>query len=87
MSANVVQDAREGLQEALEAARRDREVLAALDDRVLEILERRFETRLPVFRGVAGGYDALDAMRRDAYREVVLWLHDQVELGRKEQGL
>lgn len=78
-------NAEEVREQALRQARADRAVLAAqVDERVLEILERRFETRLPVFRGAAGQFDPLDAMRRDAYREVVLWLREQAELGRKE---
>ena len=47
-------------------------------------LEDRFETRLPVFQGRAGQYDPLDAMRRDAYREVFLYIHHQLELARQE---
>lgn len=42
---------------------------------VLEWLHERFETVLPVFqRGRDGGFDPLDAMARDAHREVVLWI-------------
>lgn len=75
----------EAQQQALEQARADRRCLAAhVTDELLELLERRFETRLPVFRGSAGRFDPLDAMRRDAYREVVLWMREQTELGRKE---
>lgn len=78
--------AAEAREQALSQARADRAVLAArIDERVLDVLERRFETRLPVFRRAAGGgYDSLDAMRLDAYREVILWLREQSELGRKE---
>lgn len=49
----------------------------AVTDELLEVLERRFETNLPCFQGVAGQYDPLDAMRRDAYREVVLFLRSE----------
>lgn len=41
---------------------------------LLEWMEEVFETGLPCFQGGRGGFDALDAMRRDAYREVLLWL-------------
>ncbi len=51
---------------------------------VLERLEKRFETDLPVFQGKSGGYDPLDAMRRDAYREVFLVIRRQLELARQE---
>jgi hypothetical protein len=46
-----------------------------LGRQVLSDLERRFETDLPVFQGKAGSYDPLDAMRRDAHREVFLVIH------------
>lgn len=79
------QEIQEAQQKALAQARADRRCLAAhVTDELLEVLERRFETRLPVFRGSAGQFDPLDAMRRDAYREVVLWLREQSALGRKE---
>ncbi|MCI7005641.1 MAG: hypothetical protein MR890_09570 [Akkermansia muciniphila] len=51
---------------------------------LLRFLEDRFETRLPVFQGRAGQYDPLDAMRRDSYREVFLYIHHQLELARQE---
>lgn len=51
---------------------------------VLLDLEQRFETHLPVFQGKAGSYDPLDAMRRDAHREVFLVIRRQLELARKE---
>ena len=51
---------------------------------VLAELEARFETDLPVFQGKAGSYDPLDAMRRDAHREVFLVIHRQLALARKE---
>lgn len=58
--------------------RHRRKVIAAgATDEFLEILERRFETNLPCFQGGAGQYDPLDAMRRDAYREVVLFLRSE----------
>ncbi len=51
---------------------------------VLTHLEERFETGLPVFQGQAGSYDPLDAMRRDAHREVFLVIRRQLELAREE---
>ncbi len=53
---------------------------------VLAELEERFETSLPVFQGKSGSYDPLDAMRRDAHREVFLLIRRQLELARDEQG-
>lgn len=58
-------------------------------EELLGILERKFETELPCFQGKAGGYDPLDAMRRDAQREVVLWLRHarkQHELETQDNG-
>lgn len=68
-------------------AREDRRyLLAHVDEGVLEILRRRFEVRLPVFRrGADGRYDHDAALMRDAYREVLLWLEDQLALARKEE--
>ncbi len=51
---------------------------------VLAHLEERFETNLPVFQGQSGSYDPLDAMRRDAHREVFLVIRRQLELARQE---
>ena len=68
--------------------RQRQELLALFDteqgERVLQYLERRFETDLPVFQGRAGTYDALDAMRRDAHREIFLVIRHQLELARQE---
>lgn len=41
---------------------------------VLAELKRHFQTDLPCFQGKAGSYDPLDAMRRDACREVILFI-------------
>lgn len=51
---------------------------------VLSELEERFETHLPVFQGKRGDYDPLDAMRRDAHREVFLVIRHQLELAERE---
>ena len=42
------------------------------------------EAHLPVFQGQPGHYDPLDAMRRDAHREVFLVIRHQLKLARKE---
>lgn len=75
--------------QAVERARAERQRLLAVfgsaeGQQVLADLERRFETDLPVFQGKAGSYDALDAMRRDAHREVFLVIRCQLNLARKE---
>ncbi len=53
-------------------------------EQVLAELEQRFETHLPVFQGKPGAYDPLDAMRRDAHREVFLVIRRLLELARSE---
>lgn len=57
-----------------------------LDERGIEVLEKRFECNLPCFQGSIGKYDPLDAMRRDAYREVCLWLRDQLNIFKQENS-
>lgn len=54
---------------------------------VLDDLKQRFGTDLPCFQGKRGEFDPLDAMRRDAYREVVLYIEEKVRLsdGGEEQ--
>ena len=73
----------------LEQAREERRSLLKLfsypeGEQVLADLERRFETDLPVFQGKAGCYDPLDAMRRDAHREIFLVIRRQLALARQE---
>ena len=73
----------------LEQARKERRRLLKLfsypeGEQVLADLERRFETELPVFQGKAGCYDPLDAMRRDAHREIFLVIRRQLALARQE---
>ena len=73
----------------VEKARASRRRLLAVfgspqGEQVLAELEQRFETHLPVFQGKAGSYDALDAMRRDAHREVFLVIRRQLSLARQE---
>lgn len=77
------------LKKQAEQELRQRQELLALfgteqGERVLQYLERRFETDLPVFQGRAGTYDPLDAMRRDAHREVFLVIRRLMELARNE---
>ncbi|MFI3243235.1 MAG: hypothetical protein R3Y56_03160 [Akkermansia sp.] len=84
------QPARSKQQHALvRKAQQERRELATLFDSplgeaVLSRLEQRFETHLPVFQGKIGHYDALDAMRRDAHREVFLTIRAQLKLAHQE---
>ncbi len=71
--------------QVVERARAERRRLLSLfgtaeGQQVLAELEARFETDLPVFQGKAGSYDPLDAMRRDAHREVFLVIRHQLAL-------
>ncbi len=73
------------IEKARLARRRLLAVLGTEDgEAVLAHLEERFETSLPVFQGERGGYDPLDAMRRDAHREVFLVIRRQLALAREE---
>lgn len=74
---------------AQEQSRRERaELLQVFGSRegqlILTRLERRFETDFPAFQGKLGHYDPLDAMRRDAHREVFLTIRHQLEQARVE---
>ena len=76
----------------LEQARLERRRLLAVfshpeAEQALADLEQRFETDLPVFQGKAGCYDPLDAMRRDAHREIFLVIRRQLALARQEATL
>lgn len=67
---------------------RERKVIGeAVTDEVLAVIARRFGVHQACFQGVAGKYDPLDAMRRDAYREVYMWLKKQVMKYRKDKKL
>ena len=55
-----------------------------IDARTISILKRKFGTDKACFLPGPNGYDPMDAMRRDAYREVVYWLERSVKRGRKE---
>ncbi len=49
-------------------------VAACLDEDAIAFLAERFEANYCCFQGKRGQYDPLDAMRRDAHREVILYL-------------
>lgn len=81
----IQQITQQDIEHARSARRRLLHVLGSDEgERVLLELEQRFETHLPVFQGKSGSYDALDAMRRDAHREVFLVIRRQLDLARKE---
>lgn len=50
----------------------------AITPKVLQILKDKFQTNLPCFQGTQGHYDPLDAMRRDAHREIILWIENEI---------
>ncbi len=73
------------LEEYKERELRERKIIGeAVTDEVLAVIARKFGVHQACFQGVAGKYDPLDAMRRDAYREVYYWLKKQVIKYRKE---
>lgn len=55
-----------------------------LGQQVLSDLERRFECHLPAFQGKHGAYDPIDAIRRDAHREVFLVIRHRLRLAEDE---
>lgn len=65
----------------MEVKTRRRKLSEAFTPDVFKILEDRFETDLPCFqdRNGTGQWDPLDAMRRDAYRELLLWVKHEIE--------
>lgn len=71
---------------ALYVMKRRKHIARQVDDKLLDYLKERFETELPCFQGEAGKFDPLDAMRRDAYREVVLFLEHERKLARESAG-
>lgn len=62
-----------------EVNRRRGALKEAFSPEVLDILRKEFQMDLPCFQGKAGSYDPLDAMRRDAHREVLLWVMHEIE--------
>lgn len=78
MKAAVLADVRAAQSDRAHIARR-------VDRRLLRILEDRFAVNLPCYqKREDGSYDPLDAMRRDAYREVILWLRWCIEQHKQE---
>lgn len=70
----------EGLEKDAQEARLRRAYIAErVTEKLLSILEEQFQTNLPCFQGEPGKYDPFDAMKRDAQREVVLWLRLQIQ--------
>lgn len=61
-----------------------RHLLRHIDETTIRILEQRFSTHLPAFQKRGDTYDPYDAMRRDAAREVILFLRQQLQLAEKE---
>lgn len=58
-----------------------------VDEQCIEYLEEKFGCKYACFtKRPDGTYDPLDAMRRDAYREVVGWLKKERELYKKENN-
>ncbi len=55
-----------------------------IDETTLRIIEQHFSTHLPAFQKTGDTYDPYDAMRRDAAREVTLFLRQQLQLAEKE---
>lgn len=72
-------------EERIKLARSNRRHLRAhIDETTLRIIEQHFSTHLPAFQKVGNTYDPYDAMRRDAAREVTLFLRQQLQLAEKE---
>lgn len=77
----------EELAELERLLRAERKYIAEhVDERLLRILEDRFMTHLPCYvRKADGRYDSLDAMRRDANREVILFLREEIKQYKQQQ--
>ncbi|MBT9449983.1 hypothetical protein ICN84_07835 [Akkermansia glycaniphila] len=65
--------------------RRRAHLAAHITTETIAYLEAEYQTNLPCFQGDRGTYDPLDAMKRDAQREVVLWLKNEIEQHEKQQ--
>lgn len=84
---NIKEQQEELLQRSRDRQQRMLRVLGNREgEEVLQDLEEHFEVNLPVFQGKAGGFDPLDAMRRDAYREVFLYCRHQLRAARAGTG-
>lgn len=71
--------------EHLRREKQDRRHLSqTVDSKTIAILKRKFGTNKACFLPGPNGYDPMDAMRRDAYREVISWLEHAVKRGKKE---
>lgn len=55
-----------------------------LGQQVLKDLEEHFETEVAAFQEMMGAHDPLDAMRRDAYREVFLVIRTRLAMAEQE---
>lgn len=76
----------EELAELARLKRAERKYIAEhVDETLLRILEDRFMTHRPAFiKRPDWSYDPLDAMRRDANREVILWLREEINTYKQE---
>ena len=66
-------------------ATRRAHLAAHITPETIAYLEAEFQTNLPCFQGSQGTYDPLDAMKRDAQREIVLWLKNELAQHEKQQ--
>lgn len=67
--------------------RRRAHLAAHITPETISYLEAEFQTNLPCFQGSQGNYDPLDAMKRDAQRELVLWLKNELAQYEKQQKI
>lgn len=66
-------------QEYINKIKKRRRTLAQqITPETLDILKEQYQTNLPCYQGTQGNYDPLDAMRRDAQREVILWIESEI---------
>lgn len=65
--------------------RRRAHLAAHITPETIAYLEAEFQTNLPCYQGTQGNYDPLDAMKRDAQREIILWLKNELTQYKKQQ--
>lgn len=65
--------------------RRRAHLAAHITPETIAYLEAEFQTNLPCYQGTQGNYDPLDAMKRDAQREIILWLKNELTQHEKQQ--
>ncbi|MEG0334384.1 MAG: hypothetical protein RR607_07875 [Akkermansia sp.] len=65
-------------------ARRRAHLAAHITPETIAYLQAEFQTNLPCFQGTQGTYDPLDAMKRDAQREIILWLTNEINQHNKQ---